>query len=129
MPWDKVHAEAEVLEHVISEDLEQLIAEKLGDPHADPHGDPIPSAELEIDEGDTRSLETLDVGSRARFVRVSDTDPEMLRYLEQRGIRLGDEFELVERQPFDGPLTLRFGAGDEVIGGQLARSMRVELDP
>ena len=66
-------------------------------------------------------------GSKMRIVRVSDSDPEMLRYLEQRGIRIGDEFELVERQPFDGPLTLRFGAGDEVIGGQLARSMRVEV--
>ena len=61
-------------------------------------------------------------------MRVSDADPEMLRYLEQRGIRIGDRFELVERQPFDGPLTLRFGGGDEVIGGALARSMRVEVE-
>ena len=101
----------------ISEDLEARIAEKLGNPTHDPHGDPIPSAELEIDEGDTRALESLAVGDRARFVRISDSDPEMLRYLEQRGIRIGDEFELVDRQPFDGPLTLRFGGGDEVIGG------------
>jgi DtxR family transcriptional regulator, Mn-dependent transcriptional regulator len=127
VPWDQVHEEAEALEHHISEDLEARIAEKLGNPTHDPHGDPIPSAELEIDEGHTRALESLAIGDRARFVRISDSDPEMLRYLEQRGIRLGDEFELVERQPFDGPLTLRFAAGDEVIGGQLAGSMRVEL--
>jgi DtxR family Mn-dependent transcriptional regulator len=126
VPWDRVHEEAEALEHHISEDLEARIAEKLGNPTHDPHGDPIPSAELEIDEGDTRALEALAIGDRARFVRISDSDPEMLRYLESRGIALGDEFELVERQPFDGPLTLRFGHGDEVIGGQLARSMRVE---
>ena len=126
VPWDRVHEEAEALEHHISEDLEARIAEKLGNPTHDPHGDPIPSAELEIDEGETRALESLAIGNRARFVRISDADPEMLRYLERRGIRLGDEFELVERQPFDGPLTLRFGGGDEVVGGQLARSMRVE---
>ena len=53
MPWDRVHAEAEVLEHVISEELEQLIAAKLGDPTLDPHGDPIPSAELELRERET----------------------------------------------------------------------------
>ena len=126
VPWDRVHEEAEALEHVLSADLEARIAAKLGHPTHDPHGDPIPSVELEIDEGDTRPLESLSVGERAVFVRVSDSDPEMLRYLEQRGIRLGDRFELVDRQPFDGPLTLRFDGGDEVIGGTLARSMRVE---
>ena len=128
VPWDRVHEEAEALEHVISEDLEARIAAKLGHPPHAPHGDPIPSAELEIDEGDTRPLESLAVGQRAVFVRVSDSDPEMLRYLEQRGIRLGDRFELVDRQPFEGPLTLRFGGRDEVIGGSLARSMRVEVE-
>ena len=127
VPWDRVHEEAEALEHVISEDLEARIAAKLGHPTHDPHGDPIPSAELEIDEGDTRALEGLEVGDQAVFVRVSDADSAMLRYLEERGIRLGDRFELVDRQPFDGPLTLRFPGGDEVIGGTLARSMRVEV--
>src|SRR5450432_3219814 len=81
MPWDRVHAEAEVLEHVLSDDLEELIAAKLGHPTIDPHGDPIPSVEFDIDEGDTRSLEDLPIGARGRFVRVSDSDPEMLRYL------------------------------------------------
>ena len=126
VPWDRVHEEAETLEHVLSEDLEERIAAKLGDPTHDPHGDPIPSAELEIDEGDTRALESLEVGDQARIVRVSDSDPAMLRYLEERGIRLGDTFSLVARQPFDGPLTLRFDGGDEVLGGALARAVRVE---
>jgi DtxR family transcriptional regulator, Mn-dependent transcriptional regulator len=125
VPWDRVHEEAEALEHVLSEDLEARIAEKLGNPTHDPHGDPIPSSDLQIDEGETRSLEALHVGDRGRFVRVSDHDPAMLRYLEQRGIRIGAEFVLVERQPFDGPLTLRFADGEEVVGGSLARSMRV----
>src|SRR5205807_5849386 len=86
MPWDRVHAEAEVLEHVISEDLEQLIAARLGDPTVDPHGDPIPTPEFEIDEPESRSLEELPAGARGRFVRVSDSDPEMLRYLAEQGI-------------------------------------------
>ena len=125
VPWDRVHEEAEALEHVISEDLEARIAAKLGNPTHDPHGDPIPTAALEIDEGHTRRLDALGVGERARFVRVSDADPDMLRYLEARGIGLGAEVELVDRQPFDGPLTLRLGDGDEVIGATLARAMRV----
>ena len=128
VPWDRVHDEAEALEHVISEDLEARIAAKLGHPTHDPHGDPIPSAELVIDEGDTRALEACDVGACGRLVRVSDSDPAMLRYLEERGIRVGDRCEVVERQPFGGPVTVRFGDRDEVLGGGLARRMRVELD-
>ena len=60
-------------------------------------------------------------------MRVSDSDPEMLRYLDERGIAPGDGFEVVERQPFDGPLFVRFGGDDHVLGGALARAMRVEL--
>src|SRR5271165_2180987 len=81
MPWDRVHDEAEVLEHVISEDLEELIAAKLGNPTIDPHGDPIPTASLEMAENSTCSLDTLQAGDSGVFVRVSDADPEMLRYL------------------------------------------------
>src|SRR3981189_1933351 len=72
MPWDRVHAEAEILEHVLSEDLERLIAPKLGTPTVDPHGDPIPSADLELDERSTRSMESLEPGDSGVFVRVSD---------------------------------------------------------
>src|SRR6202167_6123364 len=75
MPWDRVHAEAEVLEHVLSEDLEELIAAKLGHPTVDPHGDPIPTAELELEERLTHSMESLQVGEEGVFVRVSDSDP------------------------------------------------------
>src|SRR6202165_4327209 len=81
MSWDRVHAEAEVLEHVLSEDLEQLIASKLGHPTVDPNGDPIPSAELKLQEPSTHTLESLQAGAQGIFVRVSDSDPEMLRYL------------------------------------------------
>ena len=128
VPWDRVHDEAEALEHVLSEDLEERIAAKLGHPTHDPHGDPIPAADLTIDEGDTRSLDSLDVGARGRLVRVSDSDSEMLRYLDDRGIGIGDDLEVVERQPFDGPLTVRFGTRDHVLGGGLARAMRVDVE-
>jgi DtxR family Mn-dependent transcriptional regulator len=128
MPWDRVHAEAEILEHVLSRELEALIAAKLGHPTVDPHGDPIPSAELELREPATERLESLEPGDHGRFVRVSDSDPEMLRYLSSRGIAPGQEFTVVDRQPFGGPLFVCFDGGEEhAIGGELARAMRVTL--
>ena len=126
VPWDRVHEEAEALEHVLSEYLESRIAAKLGHPTHDPHGDPIPNASLEIEEEDSTRLSELEAGDRGRFVRVSDSDPAMLRYLDERGVALGDELEVLERQPFDGPLTVRFGDNLHVLGGTLARAMRVE---
>ncbi len=128
VPWDRVHAEAEALEHVISEDLEARIAAKLGNPTHDPHGDPIPDAALHIDEGVTVRLSDLEAGDRGRFVRVSDADPEMLRYLTERGVALGDTLLVLERQPFDGPVSVRLGEREHVFGGLLAAAMRIELD-
>jgi DtxR family Mn-dependent transcriptional regulator len=127
VPWDRVHAEAEVLEHVLSEELEELIAAKLGNPTHDPHGDPIPSRDLTIDETPTECLQDLEAGAAGRFTRVSDSDPDMLRFLAERGIAPGDEFEVVDKQPFDGPLFARFGTDVHVLGGALARAMRVEV--
>ena len=128
MSWDRVHAEAEVLEHVLSEELEGLIAARLGDPAIDPHGDTIPTPEFEIDEGQTRSLDELPVGAAGRFVRVSDSDPEMLRYLAARGITLETRLEVVDRQPFGGPVFVRFGEREHPIGCELARAMRIETE-
>jgi DtxR family Mn-dependent transcriptional regulator len=126
MPWDRVHAEAEVLEHVLSEDLEQLIAARLGDPTLDPHGDPIPTVGFEIDERPTHSLDELCPGTVGRFVRVSDSDPEMLRYLAELGLAIGDRLEVTGRQPFGGPVFVRFGDVERPLGGELARAMRIE---
>jgi DtxR family Mn-dependent transcriptional regulator len=129
VPWDRVHAEAEVLEHVLSEELEELISAKLGDPTHDPHGDPIPTRDLQISEGETRALEQMERGARGTFVRISDSNPEMLRYLADRGIAPGERFEVVDRQPFGGPLFVRFGDEGEAhpLGGELARAMRVQV--
>jgi DtxR family transcriptional regulator, Mn-dependent transcriptional regulator len=127
VPWDRVHEEAEVLEHVLSEELEELIAAKLGDPTHDPHGDPIPTRELTIEEGATESLQALRIGDRGMFTRVSDSNPEMLRFLTDRGIAPGDQLEVIDKQPFEGPLFVRFGEAIHVLGGELARAMRVEV--
>jgi DtxR family Mn-dependent transcriptional regulator len=129
VPWDRVHDEAEVLEHVLSEELEELIAAKLGHPTIDPHGDPIPTADLKIVEIETVGMDGLEVGDTGRFVRVSDSDPEMLRYLGARGITPGDLFEVIDKQPFGGPVFARFGDSADVhpLGGRLAAAMRVEV--
>jgi DtxR family transcriptional regulator, Mn-dependent transcriptional regulator len=124
MSWDRVHEEAEVLEHAISPELSELIAAKLGNPTRDPHGDPIPTLEGEIDEPPTRPLADLEAGDSGVFVRVSDADPDMLRYLAERGIAPGDAFEVLEREPFEGPLTVLFGGREHVLGGALTRAMR-----
>ncbi len=131
LPWDRVHAEAEVLEHVLSEELEACIAAKLGDPVEDPHGDPIPSPELHMPDAPTAALDECTVGTSGRFVRVSDADPEMLRYLAARDIRPGQRFRVVDRQPFGGPVFASFDeTADRIhpLGGELAHAMRVEAE-
>jgi DtxR family transcriptional regulator, Mn-dependent transcriptional regulator len=126
MPWDRVHDEAEVLEHVISEELEDLIAAKLGNPTQDPHGDPIPSAELELPERRDVALQDLQPGEHGRFARVSDVDPAMLRWLADRSVRPGDALEVLDKQPFGGPLTVRVGDAVHVLGGGIAAAMRID---
>ncbi len=128
MPWDRVHDEAEVLEHYISEELEGRIAEKLGNPVLDPHGDPIPTPELDLAADRTTALARLERGQRARFARVSDSDPAMLRYLAARGIRPGVELRVVGAQPFGGPLFVEVDGRQHALGGELAQKMRVELE-
>jgi DtxR family Mn-dependent transcriptional regulator len=125
VPWDRVHDEAERLEHAVSDDLAERIAAKLGQPAFDPHGDPIPDRQLELEEPVTRSLHDLEVGDAARFVRVSDADPAMLRYLAERGVVPGEALTLVDRQPFGGPLTVRLGEAEHALGPELAAAMRV----
>ena len=122
VPWDRVHAEAEVLEHVLSEGLEERIASKLGEPTHDPHGDPIPGADGTVVELATVALDSLGLGDRGRFVRVSDSDPRLLRELAELGIRPGDELEVVAGGA-------RAGSTLHRLRPALARSMRVEVEP
>src|SRR5690242_20826476 len=125
MPWDRVHAEAEVLEHHISEELEELIAAKLGQPALDPHGDPIPDRHLAIGEDESVPLDELQTGESGTFVRVSDSDASMLRYLSEREIQPGARLEVKGREPFGGPLLVEIGGLTHPLGGEIAQSMRV----
>jgi DtxR family Mn-dependent transcriptional regulator len=129
MSWDRVHDEAEILEHYISEELEERIATALGDPERDPHGDPIPDRELAVASEDGVPLAELDEGSEGIFARVSDQDPEMLRYLDERRIRPGARLEVTGRQPFGGPLVVRVAGAEHSIGEGLAARMLVEVGP
>jgi DtxR family Mn-dependent transcriptional regulator len=128
MPWDRVHDEAEVLEHYISEELEERMSNALGDPSRDPHGDPIPSAELDLADEETVSLADLRSGHGATFTRVSDSDPAMLRYLAERGIRPGAQLRVTGEQPFGGPLYVEVDGREQALGGRLADKMRVEVE-
>ena len=126
MSWDRVHAEAEVLEHAISPELSELIARALGNPTRDPHGDPIPTPDGEIEQRPSRPLAELEPGDTGTFVRVSDEDPAMLRYLSERGILPGDSFEVLSKEPFEGPTSVRFGERVHSLGGALTRAMSTE---
>lgn len=125
LPWDEVHVYAEQLEHAASDELIDVIAAKLGDPSVDPHGDPIPTRELTIDEGATAKLAQLPPDERAVLVRVSDSDAELLRHLAELKIGIGDEVEMVGRQPFDGLFEVRIAGRTHQLSLVLAEAIQV----
>jgi len=108
--WDQVHEEAENLEHHISDRLTDAIAEYLNHPQYDPHGDPIPEKDGKMRPDNYRSLAATPVGESVRIARVQHNDAELLRYLDQLEIRLETIVTVVEKAPFDGPLSIRVGA-------------------
>lgn len=117
---DQVHAEAELLEHALSEELEAKIDAELGFPTHDPHGDPIPDSELRVSAGRDRTLVHLAPGESASVSRVPDGDPELLRYLAALGLVPGSDVELVAQAPFGGPVTIRTEQGEHAISRELA---------
>ncbi|HJS48963.1 MAG TPA: metal-dependent transcriptional regulator, partial [Gaiellaceae bacterium] len=117
---DEVHAEAELLEHALSEELEAKIDAELGYPTHDPHGDPIPDRELRVTHGLQRTLIEFEPGDRATIARIPDGDPELLRYLDELGLVPGSEVELVSFAPFAGPVTARTDTGEHAISRELA---------
>lgn len=128
VPWDRVHAEAERIEHVISEDLEARIASFLGDPTLDPHGDPIPTKSGVIAPAIHTSLIDLAPGARATIQRVSAQDPARLRYLRGLGLVPQATVELVEQAPFDGPVRVRVESEEHVIDNHLAKDIWVKRE-
>ncbi len=127
--WDRVHDEAERLEHAASDELIERMATALGHPSQDPHGAPIPTVDGTVDERPHRSLAELAVGERARMVQVSDKNPQLLRYLAEIALQPGTEVTIVAKAPFGGPLTLRIGANEPMVGPHLAEQVRVEPMP
>lgn len=126
LPWDEVHDEAEVLEHVLSEKLEDRIAALLGDPAADPHGHPIPAKDGSMPAASSRRLWDVADGQSSEVDRVPDAASEALRYLAESGIRPGERIEVLRRGPLDGPLFVRAGAGAEVaLSRELAERVMV----
>jgi len=126
IPWDRVHQEAEILEHAISDYLIDAIDETLGRPEVDPHGDPIPTRDLVLaaDDGSI-PLTDLEVGRAARITQVSDLEPEMLLHLTSAGIALNDRVELREREPFGGSLTISVAGVDRRLPHRVADGIRV----
>jgi DtxR family transcriptional regulator, Mn-dependent transcriptional regulator len=117
---DQVHAEAELLEHALSEELEAKIDAELGFPTHDPHGDPIPDSELRLIHGESRSLLDLEPGAHGSIARVPDGDSELLRYLGELGIVPDARVEMLAQAPFGGPVTVRTSSGEHAISRELA---------
>jgi DtxR family Mn-dependent transcriptional regulator len=129
-PWDGVHEEAEQLEHAASEELIERMAAALGDPAQDPHGAPIPTRDGRMEEATLRTLAEVGQGERLRVRRVEDEDAERLRYLAELGIRPGALVRILDKAPFDGPITLWVdhagGGATRAIGVGLAAQVFVE---
>jgi DtxR family Mn-dependent transcriptional regulator len=125
-PWDRVHAEAERLEHAASDELIDRMAAAIGEPEVDPHGAPIPTRDGEIAERSHLSLSDLQPGQDATVVQVSDDDAARLRYLGELGLIPGARVTVLEQAPFDGPIRLCVGDTERSIGPALAGSVLVE---
>jgi DtxR family transcriptional regulator, Mn-dependent transcriptional regulator len=130
--WDSVHAEAERLEHAVSDELVERMAMVLGDPRYDPHGTPIPTAGGQVEPLPGTPLADMAPGELAKLLRVGGRDPELLRYVASLGLRPGVRFEVAARQPFRGPITIRLlgpPVREHAIGNELAAQLFCEVVP
>jgi len=129
--WDEVHAEADRLEHVISEELEERIAQTLGNPHYDPHGDPIPNREFHLPKQSSTSLAELHPGDQATVVRINTDNPDLLRYLASIGLSLQSRVMVMDVSPFDGNTGLKIAGKDSsyTLGSRVTDKIFVKLNP
>ena len=121
--WDGVHEEAERLEHAVSDTLIERMASALGNPRVDPHGDPIPAADGTIDELVFTPLHEVRTGSQVEIRRVDASQPDRLRYLATLGLKPGTVLTVLDQQPFKGPITVRTGDQDLVVGHELSQAI------
>jgi DtxR family transcriptional regulator, Mn-dependent transcriptional regulator len=125
--WDRVHDEAERLEHAVSDELIDRMAVVLGQPDADPHGAPIPVAGAgNFQDRSYPTLHELEIGCPAVLRRVPDEDAAALRYLADLQLVPGARLEVLDRAPFNGPIRLRVGRRIHVLGAEISRSLQVE---
>ncbi len=124
--WDSVDAEADRLEHAVSDELVETMARAMGNPRYDPHGAPIPTSTGDLEQPEVVPMTEISVGVPAEFRMVNDQDPERLRFLATLGLKPGAHFKVLARQPFRGPLTLLVEGDDrweQVVGFELANSL------
>jgi DtxR family Mn-dependent transcriptional regulator len=126
VPWDQVDEEAEKLEHILSDELENRMDAFLGYPKTDPHGAPIPSPEGHISPSSNLRLSDLSPGQRAIITEVSDHDPELLRYFGELGLFPQVEVLVTATAPFEGPLTIQIGDEERALGREVAQYILME---
>lgn len=127
--WDRVHGEAERLEHAASDELIERLAKRLGEPERDPHGAAIPTAAGELDQSEYPSLADLEVGRAARIMEVQVEEPAQLRYLGTIGLYPGANVVVRERAPFEGPLSLHVEGDLHAVARAMAARIRVVPEP
>ncbi len=126
--WDNVHEEAERLEHAVSDDLVERMAQALGNPRFDPHGDPIPDTDGAMHELVYTPLSALPEGESAELRRAGTSDDARLRYLADAGLVPGARVTVVNREPFEGPVTVRVADAERVIAHDLAALLHCVRD-
>lgn len=125
--WDEVDADAEVLEHAVSDRLIERIYEYLGCPEFDPHGAPIPGRDGSIQPQRGVPLDQLPEGARGEVVEVCDRDPDFLRYLTGLNLKIGSELRVCDRAPFEGPITVALGSRRMAIGRGAGSRIRIDI--
>jgi DtxR family Mn-dependent transcriptional regulator len=126
--WDEVHAEADELEHVISEEFEARMEARLGYPKADPHGDPIPAKDGSFTALKERALLDMEVGQSAQITHINDTNSEMLRYAASLGLTPHTRLKLIDVEPFGGSLRVKIGKTEQAVGRELAAQIYVSRE-
>jgi DtxR family transcriptional regulator, Mn-dependent transcriptional regulator len=126
LPWNLVHEEAEKLEHVLSDTLEESISAALGHPTIDPHGDPIPDRSLSIEQPQWQPLTEIEVGRLVKIMRVLSMDSERLSYLGSLRMYPNTQIRLLEKAPFEGPLTFEVEGDMYSISSEMADHILVK---